>query len=453
MPEDPAAPAGRRIEVHYAVVPAIARNKQPDPVFVLAGGPGQAASKLAGQVMSLMNPLNARRDIVFIDQRGTGGSNPFECARDDATVQAALEAGQQTARLRACVESFKGDPRHYATWIAVRDFDAVRAQLGAEQINLWGASYGTRAALDYLRQFPDRVRSMVLDGVVPPDMTLPESFSLDSEAALAALIRLCDSDPRCKQAYPDFEANIAALLERAAAARPIMVSHPLTGAVEVVPLDTRGLASLLRGPLYSPALAAVLPLAVAEASQRNYGPLVALTLSLAGGLQDNFAAGMHFAVICAEDLPRMRSQKKSDAALPSASRFGTVFEDFYRQACAVMPSAPVPAAFYELASIAELAPSAAPTRAVPILMLSGGRDPATPPRHAEAVAAKLANVTHLVAPNLAHGVSAQGCAPQLITRFVRAASAAGLDGACLAAIPPPTFHFPLAAQPAQAAAR
>ncbi len=438
VPEDPGAPGARQIVVQYAIVPAIARNKQPDPVFVLAGGPGQAAIRLAGQVMPLMNSLNSRRDIVFIDQRGTGQSNPFECAREGNTVEAALEARQQLERLQECIKSFKGDPRLYATWIAVRDFDVVRAQLGAEQINLWGASYGTRAALEYLRQYPRHVRTAVLDGVAPPDMALPVSFALDSEAALTSLSRLCAADPRCLSQYPDFDARVAALLERAVSAPWIEVDHPLTGAREKLRLDSRALTSLLRGPLYSPSLAALLPFAVAEAANGHYGPLVSLTVSLAGRVQDNFAAGMHFAVICAEDLPKLRT--RSEPA--PIGRFGTVFADLYEQACAVMPTAPVPAAFYEVG------PSA-----VPVLILSGGLDPATPPRHAEVVARKLGNATHLVAPNLAHGISGQGCAAQLITRFVREASAAALDGACLSAIPPPGFFRPLETNPTRSAPR
>ncbi|HZA95508.1 MAG TPA: alpha/beta fold hydrolase, partial [Burkholderiaceae bacterium] len=215
MPEDPDSPSSRTIEVRFAVVPAVARNKQPDPVFVIAGGPGQAATKVARQAMPVLAELNARRDLVFIDQRGTGRSNALECEVDEGSVLSALEPEQQLSRLGPCLKALPADLRQYATWIAVRDFEAIRAQLGAEKVNLWGASYGTRVALEYMRQYPERVRTVVLDGVAPPDMSLPVSFALDAEAALKSLAAGCARDERCRMRYPDFDQTISALLKRA----------------------------------------------------------------------------------------------------------------------------------------------------------------------------------------------------------------------------------------------
>ncbi|MGH6612165.1 MAG: alpha/beta fold hydrolase, partial [Burkholderiaceae bacterium] len=259
MPENPDVPNGRIIDVRFAVVPAIARNKQPDPIFVFAGGPGQAATRVARQIMPVLAELNARRDIVFIDQRGTGKSNPLQCEVDESSLRSALEPEQQIARLDPCLKALDADLRQYATWIAVRDFEAVRRQLGAEQINVWGGSYGTRAALEYMRQYPDRVRTAVLDGVAPPDMILPASFSLDADVALTALAQVCQRDQRCRSRYPDFGERVAALLKRAESGIDIRVPHPLTGASESFRIDRKMLASLLRTPLYVPELASVLP--------------------------------------------------------------------------------------------------------------------------------------------------------------------------------------------------
>ncbi|MCU0769928.1 MAG: alpha/beta hydrolase [Burkholderiaceae bacterium] len=156
VPEDPDQPAGRRIEVRFAVVPAVARNKQPDPVFVLAGGPGQAATRVIGLTLPFLAELNARRDLVYVDQRGTGGSSPLDCPDDDASLAATLDPAQQLDQLRRCLRELKSDTRQFATWIAVGDLEAVRMKLGADRINLWGGSYGTRVALEFLRQFPHR---------------------------------------------------------------------------------------------------------------------------------------------------------------------------------------------------------------------------------------------------------------------------------------------------------
>ncbi len=421
MPEDPDSPGSRSIEVRFAVVPAVARNKQPDPIFVFAGGPGQAATKVARQVMPVLAELNARRDVVFVDQRGTGRSNALTCDVDESSLASALEPEQQIARLGPCLKALTADLRQYATWIAVRDFEAIRTQLGADKINLWGASYGTRVALEYMRQYPERVRTAVLDGVAPPDMALPVSFALDAEAALQSLADTCMRNERCRTRYPDFNERISALLKRAESGIDIRIPHPLTGATESFRLDRKMLASLLRAPLYVPQLSSVLPYALAEAGRGDFTALVALSAAISGNVAENFAVGMHFAVICAEDLPRVDAAAAAEASPP---RFGSAFADLYRQACRLVPSRGVPVEFYSV-----------PASKVPVLIFSGGLDPATPPRHGDSVARRLGNAKHVIAPNLGHGVSAQGCAPMLVSRFVRDASFEGVDGDCLARIP------------------
>lgn len=427
MPEDPDAPQGRMIDVRYTVIPAIARNKQTDPIFVFAGGPGQAATRVARQVMPVLAELNARRDLVLIDQRGTGRSNALECETDEGSLATALEPEQQIARLGPCLKALDADLRQYATWIAVRDFDAVRAQLGAERINVWGASYGTRVALEYMRQYPTRVRTAVLDGVAPPDMVIPVSFALDADAALKSLAEVCTRDEQCRKRYPDFDKRVAQLLRRAESGIDVRMPHPLTGATESFRIDRRMLASMLRVPLYVPQLASVLPYALAEAASdsANLTPLIALSAAISSGISENFAVGMHFAVICAEDGPRIDA---SGIATADATRFGSSFSALYQQACRLVPSRAVPPEFYSV-----------PASTVPVLIFSGGLDPATPPRHGEAIAKKLGNAKHVVAPNLGHGISAQGCAPMLVSRFVRQATFDRVDAECLARIPAPTF--------------
>ena len=407
-------------------MPAVARNKQPDPVFVFAGGPGQAATKVARQVMPVLAELNARRDLVFIDQRGTGRSNALACDVDEGSLASALEPEQQLARLGPCLKALPADLRQYATWIAVRDFEAIRAQLGAEKVNLWGASYGTRAALEYMRQYPERVRTAVLDGVAPPDMALPVSFALDAEAALKSLADACARDERCRTRYPDFDQRVSALLKRAESGIDIRIPHPLTGATESFRLDRKMLASLLRAPLYVPQLSSVLPYALAEAGRGDFTALVALSAAISGGVSENFAVGMHFAVICAEDVPRMDAAAAAQV-VRDALRLRVSPICIGRRAASCRRARCRPS-FIRCRR-----------RKVPVLIFSGGLDPATPPRHGESVAQRLGNAKHVVAPNLGHGISAQGCAPMLVSRFVRDASFERIDGDCLARIPAPSF--------------
>lgn len=433
--EDPDRPDGRRIDVHYAVVPALARARALEPLFVFAGGPGQSARRVAGQVLPLFARLNARRDLVFVDLRGTGASSPLACDADRPvqvpSLAEAIDAAGLSDAARDCLRRLAAarDLRQYATWIAVRDVDAVRAALGHGRVNLWGASYGTRAALEYLRQFPDRVRSVVLDGVAPADMRLPASFAVDAQASLDAAVDACTRAAECLARLPDPAGSLERLFARAAGgAFVVEVAHPVTGAPERARIDRASLAALLRVPLYAPPLAALLPHALAEAGRENWAPLAALAFALAANLAEGFAQGLHFAVICAEDLPRVDADARRRAA---ATRFGTAFIDLYGQACAEVPTRPVPTAFY-----------AVPETDVPVLILSGGRDPATPPRHGEALAQRLKQAVHAIGPSLGHGVSAQGCAPDLVTAFVRQGSAQGLPLDCLQRLPAPPPFLP-----------
>jgi pimeloyl-ACP methyl ester carboxylesterase len=430
--EDPRAAGGRHIRIQFAVVPALAKNKAPDPLFVLAGGPGQAAMQVAALTMPMLAHINTRRDIVFVDQRGTGKSNPLLCAPDDRKPRMAdsFDMARAIEKVGACLRTLDADPRQYGTWIAVRDLDAVRAQLHAAKINLWGASYGTRVGLEYMRQFPDRVRTAVLDGVAPPDMRLPASFAVDGEAALDRMIAACEKDAACARRYPNFAAQVTALFERFDT-RPVSLplTDPVTGRVERLPFTRQSMLAALRTPLYAPQLAVMLPFAIDRASGNDFSPLAAMLTSFGSNDSMQLAWGMHFAVICAEDVPRIDA---SDRAAAAATRFGTGFIDLYERACREVAHQPAPAEFYVLPSVE-----------VPVLLLSGGADPATPPRHAATVAKALPNSRHLIAPNLGHGISAQGCAPELIARFVRQASFEGVDGACLERLPaPPFFRAP-----------
>jgi pimeloyl-ACP methyl ester carboxylesterase len=438
-PENPQAAAGRMLTIHFAVVPALAKNKAPDPLFVFAGGPGQAATRVAGALQATLAKINARRDIVYIDQRGTGQSNPLQCRRDSdraagsPSLREAVDPGASLEQLRTCIPTLAADTRWYTTSIAVGDFDAVRASLGAPAINLWGGSYGTRVALEYLHQFPQHVRSVVLDGVAPATLALPASFAIDGDAALNRLLADCERDHVCRERFPELTAKIDRLFAAAARSPRVTATQPLTGAPEALTLDATAVTSLLRAPLYAPQTAAMLPYALAQATQGDSTALLTLTSAFASSLAENFSEVMHFAVVCAEDLPRV-----DPAAIDAArrTRFGTVYIDLYRRACANFAPAAVPPGFY-------LAPSAD----VPVLMLSGGHDPATPPEHAAALAQSLPNVRHLIAPNLGHGVSGQGCAPELVTRFIRQANFDAIDGTCLEKIPAPPFFQPPGARP------
>ena len=337
---DPARPTGTQIEVHYVVVPALARRKLPDPVFFLAGGPGQSAITVAPMLAPQLGRLNNRRDLVFVDQRGTGKSAPLYCSEErSATLAQLMDPQHRDAALRECLAQLQrlphGDLRFYTTALAMQDLDAVRQALGAERINLVGASYGTRAALEYQRQFPRSVRRSVLDGVAPPDMVLPASVSADNQAAFDALLAACETEPLCAATYPQLRAQWASVLARLPMA--IKVAHPFTVRAEQVTLTREVLLNSVRLPLYSPALASTLPEAISEAAQGRFEALATLGSGFGAHGANRMAEGMHFSVVCAEDMPRSGTMREAPGA-----DFGTSFARVYAQACAYWPRGAVP---------------------------------------------------------------------------------------------------------------
>jgi pimeloyl-ACP methyl ester carboxylesterase len=440
-----AASPGRRIPIRFAVIPALARQPEADAIFVFAGGPGQAATDIAGQVYPLFAKLNRDRDIVFVDQRGTGGSHRLSCTRETSSerMSDAFDAADLDRRIAACAKRLgeTADLTQYITSIAVRDFDDVRARLGYPRINLWGGSYGTRAALEYLRQFPDRVRTMTLDGVAPASLKLPVSFGVDTHAAVVGLVADCARDADCKARYPSLAADITALFAKLDGGPiEIDVTDPVSGKKEHVRLTRLGLASLLRTPLYISLTASLLPAAIEHATHGDYATLAALSVTAGSGLDESLAFGMHLSVLCSEDVQAIsasdvdavRAEAVKSTIDGRANPFATLYLDHYRRLCASWPTRRPPDGFY--ASLA-----GRPGADVPTLILSGGIDPATPPSRAAAIAQQLTHARHLIAPHVGHGVSLQGCAPDLIERFIKKDDATSLDGKCLETIPRPLF--------------
>jgi pimeloyl-ACP methyl ester carboxylesterase len=436
-PLDPAQPQGTQIELHLAVLPAVARNKKPDPVFFFAGGPGQSAIALAGPIGQLLTRTQNRRDVVLIDQRGTGRSAPLQCPEPSPLLPLSevTDPAQQVQGLKDCRQALQqlpyGDLRFFSTVLASQDAEAVRQALGSPQVNLVGGSYGTRAALDYLRQFPQAVRRVVLDGVAPPDMVLPASFSPDGQAALEKLLVDCETSEPCRTRYPDLRTDWGALL--ASLPREVTVDHPVTGRPERFTLARDTVLGFVRSPLYAPALASALPLAITEGARGRFEPLMGLGLAMGGRSSQQLAAGMHFSVVCSEDVPRLSASTEAVGA-----DFGDQFARLYQNVCADWPRAAVPAEFYTL-----------PATKAATLVLSGGLDPATPPRHGARVTQALGPLArHVVVPHAGHGVMALGCMRDVVYRFIDAptdAAAQQVDADCAQTMPRPgAFMLPAA---------
>ena len=433
--EDRESRQGRRIDLRVVVLPALAGTPEEDPVFILAGGPGQAATEIIGTVLAGLRDVHRNRDLVFVDQRGTGRSNPLGCdLNDDGDPQEILvdplvdaAAMERTlGRLRTCVDSLNADTRLYTTPVAMDDLNEVRDALGYDRINLWGVSYGTRAALIFMRRHPEHVRAAVLDGLAPTAIRLPLHLGRDGNRALDILLTDCEASDQCRTAFPDLEGRLDALLSRVDG-QPIRttVLHPRTGRPEDVTITRASIASVIRTTLYSPYLSALLPLALDEASQGRFEPLATLSLG-PGGDGAGIYLGMYLSVVCAEDMPFITDEDRANAEQDRL--FGTRLLENFEDMCAAWPSGAVPDGYTEPVS-----------SSLPVLLLSGNLDPITPPSWAEEVARTLPNSRHIVVPGSAHNVFSEGCLPDLIDQFYTEASGEDLDVACASEVQRPNF--------------
>lgn len=433
--ENPQAQAGRRIGLYVARVPAISRRKRPDPLIVLAGGPGESASAFYTTVAGAFARIHRDRDILLIDQRGTGRSNALECAGDESLAWRAADAARIAAVTARCLAALaaRADVRYYTTSLAVQDLERVRAALGYARVNLYGSSYGTRVAQHYLRRFPGRVRSLILDGVVPATLVLGPGTALDAERALDDILARCAHEDACRAALGDphraYQAVRAALSEHAV---PVTVADPQTGEARAFSFTSEHLATVLRLASYASEYAALLPLLLHAAdADQDYSPLAAQFLLIERAYSASVATGMHNSVVCAEDVPFYRLAAIDRERL-AATFLGTTQLDGLLAVCRIWPRGPVDADFHEpLAS------------AVPALLLSGSDDPVTPPAYAEVARRALTGSRHLVLEGFGHGELTAPCVDRLMSEFLERASAAALDASCIENARPQAFFTSL----------
>lgn len=427
VPEDRTEPQGRAIDLRVVVLPARSGNKAPDPIFFLHGGPGAAASAMAPFFAS--SPLRQRRDIILVDQRGTGGSNPLECNLDGAGDVLDAMVTLEIPGLEACRQELDADLRMYTTSTAMNDLDDVRQALGLEQINLLGGSYGTRAALEYMRRYPGRVRTAVLRGVHPPSASLPLNFDRDNQAALNALLADCDRDARCHEAFPDTRKQIHAVLQRLdespARAR---VDDPASGKPVDIVVTREMFAGAIHVLLYSSTEAARLPLLIHRAAAGRFDELIGALLDMTLRMGADTGIGMFLSVVCAEDAPFF---DEADIARDSRDTLlGGTLSHGLKRSCRDWPRGALLEDYKE------------PVRSdVPVLLISGEVDPVTPPHLAEEAAAHLPNALHVVIPGTGHARWAPGCVDDLIQRLIESGSTEGLDGSCVSEISRPRFRI------------
>ena len=426
--ENRATKQGRKISINILLLPATGDKREPDPVVYFAGGPGSAATEDAIGFAPEFAKIREHRDLLFVDQRGTGRSHPLNCVLfnpDD--LQSYLGYFFPLEDVRKCRTQLeaKADLKLYTTDIAIDDMDEVRAALGYEKFNLFGGSYGTRAALTYLKRYPQHVRTATLQGVAPPNSYMPSDFPLHNERALNGVIAECAADEACNKAFPNLKEEAKALLAQ-------LIKGPVEVEVEKpdskdrvkVKLSRNLAAEAIRYMLYSPVAASRVPAVIHLAAQGNFVPLTRAALEYRKFLVGSDSNGMYLSVTCAEDLPWI---KPGEGERMAANTFlGDYRLVQQREACALWPRGEVERDYADPVSAD-----------VPVLILTGEWDPVTPPSNGDATAKGLKNSLHIVVPHGAHalgGLENIDCILRLTAEFVERGTTKDLDTSCVKTI-------------------
>ncbi|HXA20545.1 MAG TPA: alpha/beta hydrolase [Thermoanaerobaculia bacterium] len=419
--------SGRKIALNIMVLPALSDKPAADAWFPLGGGPGQsavAAYPSAGFTVK----VRQQRDVVLVDQRGTGGSNPLPCnLRDPKNPKELIGDSMPLDKVRACRAELekKADLTQYTTSISADDIDDVRRAMGYDKINVFGASYGTLAGLVYLRRHGDHVRTLTLEAVATPNYRIPLPFARTTQSSVDGLIDRCAADAACNKNYPDLKKEFRAVVGRLEKSPAHFEVKNAAGEAQTVTLSRGMFVADLRPVLYIPSLVSQFPYFVHRAYQGDWSTYAAAVMAVRGAIDKAVDRGMSLSVVCAEAVAGITE------AMIRRETGGTYLGDFqvrlYQKACHEWPRGGIPRDFYDPIH-----------SAVPTLLISGALDPATPPEASAQAARDLSNSRVVVVKNGTHGTGSP-CIDRLISEFVSQGSATGLDASCADQIPLPPF--------------
>src|SRR4051794_37588438 len=424
--------SGRKIQLNVVVLPALEEGQNEAPLFDLQGGPGLAATEQARWYVGELKEYRRHRDVVLVDQRGTGDSNPLHC---EEPANEYLNEMYSRQYVKKCLGKLReiADLTQYTTPIAMDDLDDVRAWLGYDKINLIGLSYGTRAALVYMRQHPKHVRSVVLMGVTPTNAKLPLYHAQTADRALKMVFNDCSLDSACAAAFPnlrrDLDSVLAALAAKKAKQTYVL---PKSGKNIEVEFGRDVFTEVLRRQLYTPAGGRLLPFIIHASAHGNFLPFLKLAIDEpapngAGSIED----GMYLSITCTEDVPFIASREAE--ALTSNTVFGSYRIVRQQSACRVWPRAKLPPGYRR------------PVKSqAPVLIISGREDPVTPVEWASEAAQYLTNSVHVIVPHHAHvfdGLTNINCLDRVTLEFLAQANARGLDLRCFNQMMPPPFKL------------
>jgi len=421
--------SGRTIDLNIVVLPALDQKTKAEPLFDLAGGPGASSVDRADFYAGPGKEYRRGRDVVCVDQRGTGKSNRLSISREKTPQYYLSEMFpvDYVKEMRHALEK-RADLTKYTTSIAMDDLDDVRTWLGYDRINLFGGSYGTQAALVYMRRHPDHVRSAILLAVAPTDLKMPLHHSESAARAMDLLLSECEQDSACHAAFPQIRDdwnNVLAQLEKQPAR--VEYSPPGKSAPTIVEIQRGVFAEKIRTWMYRRDQAARVPMIVHHAANGDFVPF--LQQAVAPSIPDFVADGMYLSVTCAEDVPFINREEA--AQLTAGNPFGNYRVFQQTRACGMWPRGEIPTDFLEPVS-----------SNAPVLIFSGNMDPVTPPKYGEEVAKHLRNSRHIIIAEAGHGddgLKDPGCVDRIAIEFLGKGDAKNLDASCVEGMAPPPF--------------
>ncbi len=430
--------SGREIDLHLVILPARSESPQPDPVFALHGGPGAAATTMLQGLTGSW--LREERDIVLVDQRGTGQSNPLHIAelQGNPDLQSFLEPMFRAEIFEAAIPELekRADLTQYTTLIAMDDLNEIRHALGYDKINLRGGSYGSRAVLEYCRRHPESVRTATIQGIAPVSFRNPLEHAQAAQDAIDLIFEECRSEEQYRQAFPDIEKKFAEVLERLER-EPAKVKLAIgEGGEETTVLLTRdAFAESLRVVMYRTNTSRQVPRLIMAAHEGNYKDVAIAGINQTAGLRNLLAFGMLMCVIGSEDIPRIDPAEVEEKC--AGTFLGSARVRQQMEVAKVWPRGDVPADYGDPVDVD-----------VPVLLFSGTIDPVTPPRFGDEAARHLPNSLHVVVPG-AHGVGGPAV-QRLEEQFLESASLEGSDTSAIEQMRLPPLELPSASDSIEA---
>lgn len=405
--------SGDTISIHVVKVAAAKSNVYADPLLFLAGGPGQAASDVVASVLPTFRRLQTQRDIYFIDQRGTGKSLPLFCAEPITDSLLLNYNTEQTIKeTQNCAALLSDQLGYFSTEQAVDDLEFIRKHLSIPQFNLYGGSYGTRVAQVYMRKYPEAIRSVILDAVVPMNFAIGD-FDASVNESWLGLLDQCTQHSACQQAFPNLDGLMLQAQATLAEAPAIDLPHPTQGQYIEPKLNNLKFLSSIRSMLYHPSTRALIPYTIKATSERDFRPLLS---QLSRAQNQRIANGLFLEIACNEDFDLWQQSDKKTFDFDR----GILAEQF-KLMCEHWPDNKQNYALDRSAVKSD----------IPTLLISGEYDPVTPPSNAVDVAKGLSNHRHIVVKGASHTALFHSCLSKSIDKFIDSTDVSRLDANCL----------------------